>query len=73
MSGIFRVGQLVKSSGLEDNMDLFSEPPPGVNGDLRIIGKLEKLDVAIVIALARGDCGCIYVLGPHGSGWAFGA
>jgi hypothetical protein len=39
----------------------------------RIIGRLEQKEMALVIAIERADGGSVYVIGPHGGGWAFGA
>jgi hypothetical protein len=40
---------------------------------MRIIGVLKKNDIAIVIATYRDDGSQVYVLGPNGSGWTYGA
>ena len=78
MSGIFRAGQLVKPVGwVEEDLDLFSVPGgarPLAGRQLpRIISHLGKRDIALVIAIERSDGGSVYVLGPKGGGWAFGA
>jgi len=78
MSGVFKAGQLVKPvEWLDENVDLYSVPGGArpIAGKIlpRVISKLESRDVALVIALERSDGGSVYVLGPHGGGWAFGA
>lgn len=78
MSGVFKAGQLVKLvDWLDEPIDLFNAPGgarPIVGQVLpRIISKLGKRDIALVIAIERSDGGSVYVLGPHGGGWAFGA
>jgi len=78
MSGIFKAGQLVKPvSWLDEPIDLFSVPGGArpMAGDVlpRRISRLETREVALVIAIERSDGGSVYVLGPHGGGWAFGA
>lgn len=73
MAGIFRAGQLVgvnPSTNSGNNVDLYSVP--GGSDDVRIIGSLKPTDVALVISSYRGGSS-VYVVGPHGGGWAFGA
>lgn len=78
MSGVFRAGQLVKLvDWLDEPQGLYSlpggaRPYPGTVLP-RQISRLEKGNVALVIAIERSDGGSVYVLGPHGGGWAFGA
>jgi hypothetical protein len=78
VSGVFKAGQLVAPvTWTEDGCDLFSVPGgarPIVGRELpRIIGRLEPHDIGLVIAIERADGGAVYVIGPHGGGWAFGA
>jgi hypothetical protein len=78
MSGVFKAGQLVKPCDwLDEDVDLFSIPGgarPIMGTTLpRIISRLVKHDIALVIATERSDGGSVYVLGPNGGGWAFGA
>jgi hypothetical protein len=78
MSGIFRAGQLVTPvKWTEEGCDLFNAPggarPLTGNVLPRIIGRLEKHDVGLVVAIERSDGGSVYVIGPRGGGWAFGA
>lgn len=74
----FRPGQLVGvnpdmvASGVR--VDLFNLPggvPRVIGADqTRAIGWLVRGDVALVIAQERTKAGDVYVLGPHGGGWA---
>lgn len=74
MSGRFRPGQLVCHAGLEDDsIDLYSSPWSGDISKARIIGHMKINDVALVVAIAKADGSMVYVLGPNGGGWAFGA
>ena len=78
MSGIFRSGQLVSPVGwMTEGCDLFNTPGGASPGDAidppRVIGQLCHCDVALVVAIDRADCSAVYVIGPHGGGWAFGA
>lgn len=78
MSGVFKAGQLVSPvQWTEEGCDLFSVPGGArpIAGTVlpRIIGRLEKRDIGLVIAIERSDGGSVYVIGPHGGGWAFGA
>ncbi len=78
MSGIFKAGQLVRPVAWNDEtVDLFNVPGgarPTANGEkARVIGRLEQKAVALVIAVERADGGSVYVIGPTGGGWAFGA
>ncbi len=73
MAGIFRSGQLVGVNPLTNpvgKVDLYSVP--GGSDDVRVIGSLKPTDVALVISSYRGGSS-VYVVGPHGGGWAFGA
>ncbi len=73
MAGIFRSGQLVGVNQLTNpvgKVDLYSVP--GGTDDVRVIGSLRPHDVALVISSYRGGSS-VYVVGPHGGGWAFGA
>jgi hypothetical protein len=40
---------------------------------VKVVGRLRKRDVGLVIAVERTDGGSVYVVGPNGVGWAFGA
>jgi hypothetical protein len=78
MSGVFKAGQLVKPvEWLDEDVDLYSIPGGArpIAGKIlpRVISRLGKRDVALVIALERADGGSVYLLGPNGGGWAFGA
>jgi len=73
MAGIFESGQLVgvnPHTNPTGNVDLYSVP--GGSDDVRVIGTLRPHDVALVISSYRSGTS-VYVLGPHGGGWAFGA
>lgn len=79
MSGIFRAGQLVRvTPGMlarHDKLELFNVPG-GIErveqdrDQVRPISWLTCFDVALVIGRERTVGGDIYVLGPHGGGWA---
>jgi hypothetical protein len=77
MSGLFRAGQLVSmASWTNDGCDLFNAPgmvAKSTDERVRVIGRLDKHDVGLIVALERADGGSVYVIGPHGGGWAFGA
>jgi hypothetical protein len=76
---IFRPGQLVRLSALHSDdlaVELYSFPPGAAladDGDSRVVGRLDHADVALVIALGNRDGSKLYVFGPHGGGWTFGA
>lgn len=67
---IFKAGQLVVLAW-EDSTQLYSVPSD--IKDVRVIGWLEKRDVALVVTADRSDGSRVYVVGPHGGGWTFGA
>lgn len=79
MSGIFRAGQLVKVIpellASDERLQLFNVPG-GIErveqdkGQVRAIGWLTNRDVALVIWHERTVGGDVYLLGPHGGGWA---
>lgn len=68
----FRAGDMV-TLNLVDETDLFDGPfELGVPGD-HPVSHLTKADTAIVVSLSNSDGRCVYVVGPHGAGWTFGA
>lgn len=78
MSGIFKPGQMVKLvEWAGEHVDLFNTPALGrtkASQPLpRVIGRLLQKDVALLIARERSDGSNVYVLGPHGGGWTYGA
>jgi hypothetical protein len=73
MAGIFKAGQLVTIDERTNSApitELYSVP--GGADDVRVIGRLSPKDVALVIASWHGGTS-IYVIGPSGGGWTFGA
>lgn len=57
---------------------LYAEPASTLfvaqtDGSYREVAYLDVGEPAIVISLSSYDGRCIYVIGPHGSGWTFGA
>jgi len=73
MAGTFRPGQLVGLNELTDpSMSLPLHSVPGGTVDVRTIGRMTAQDVALVIGVTAG-CASVYVVGPNGSGWTFGA
>lgn len=73
MAGIFRPGQLVGLNELTSSTgttELYNVP--GGTDDVRIIGRLFSRDVALVVAVHQRGAS-VYVVGPSGGGWAFGA
>lgn len=77
MSGAFKAGQMVSPLDWHDDpLDLFDVAPGRIcagAAEARVIGQLLPDDVALVVAIERSDGSSIYVIGPSGSGWAFGA
>lgn len=63
---LVRVDKMTAVSGVE----LQSSPSNAV--DFMIVGRLSTNDVAIVISTFRNNAS-VYVLGPTGGGWTFGA
>lgn len=79
MSGIFRPGQLVRvvpgMLGPREKLELFNVPGGIERVDADVdhvypIGWLMPHDVALIIGRERTLGGEVYVLGPHGGGWA---
>ena len=73
MAGIFKIGQLVgvnERTSSASITELYSVP--GGADDVRVIGHLKSKDVALVVATWHGGT-AVYVIGPNGGGWAFGA
>lgn len=80
MNGGFKPGQLVRTNSLmiseNGRLDLFNVPGGivrTVNDQVRCTAWLEPGDVALLVARERTVAGDVYVLGPHGGGWAPGA
>lgn len=73
---IFRVGQLVgvrpEMLEADERVQLHSLPGVTFTEDVRTIGWLGHGDVALVINIHRADGSSVYVVGPHGGGWAPG-
>ena len=66
-----RVGDMV-TVNLVEATDLFAEPfGPGEAG--HPVSHLTSHDTAVVVSLSSHDGKCVYVIGPHGAGWTFGA
>ena len=67
----FRAGDMV-TVNLVDATDLFAEPfaadEPG-----HPVSHLTCADTAVVVSLSSHDGKCVYIIGPHGAGWTFGA
>jgi hypothetical protein len=57
---------------LVESTDLYDQPfeldAPG-----RPVSRLTNRDTAVVVSLSSFDGRCVYVIGPHGAGWTFGA
>lgn len=75
MAAGLRPGQLVTTpSWFDDDIELYASMPGSADtSNLRVVGRIVPHDVALVLALGRKDGSKIYVLGPRGSGWTFGA
>jgi hypothetical protein len=77
VSGIFRAGQLVTPEDWVDPaLELYNEPDvlaASWSTLAYVLGTLEPGDVAMVIAVPKRDGSSVYVLGPNGGGWTFGA
>lgn len=73
MAGIFRPGHLVRLNELTDPSETLPlHSVPGGTVDVRTIGRMTTNDIALVIGVTAG-CASVYVIGPGGSGWTFGA
>jgi hypothetical protein len=55
-----------------DVVTLFAEPFEATYVP-QIVSKFEKGETAIVVSLSSFDGKCVYVIGPNGAGWTFGA
>jgi len=73
MSGLFKAGQLVRIVDFEEGPVYLWNEPGNLNANARSTGMIRAKDVALVIALNRADGSNIYVVGPSGGGWTFGA
>lgn len=74
MSGQFKSGQLVSIVEWTDAVELYNVPGGNKQdySEPKVIGKMLRADAALVLYVTKlgGD---VYVHGPHGSGWTFGA
>lgn len=70
----FRAGDMVRGSDLStDVIELFDSPPGPLYHGEAVIAHLKRGESALVVSLDRHDGRCVYVMGPHGGGWTFGA
>lgn len=53
-------------------VDLHDSPNPEEDG-FNVVSKLARGETAVVVSLSSHDCRSVYVIGPHGAGWTFGA
>lgn len=67
-----RAGDMVVLN-LVDEADLFDSPFELDNPGGHPVSHLTKRDTAVVVSLSNLDGRCVYVVGPHGAGWTFGA
>lgn len=67
-----RAGDLVTLKFPFVSTSLFSDQPDVLEGNV-IVCDITTMDVALVISLSSYDAKCVYIAGPHGCGWAFGA
>jgi hypothetical protein len=58
---------------LVDDVDLFDQPFELDSPQGNRVSRLTKHDTACVVSLSHSDGRCVYVIGPHGAGWTFGA
>lgn len=68
----FRAGDMV-TVNLVESTDLFDQPFELDNPGGQPVSHLSNKDTAIVVSLSNADGRCVYVIGPHGAGWTFGA
>lgn len=68
----FRAGDMV-TVNLVDAIDLYDQPFELDSPVGHPVSHLTKADTAIVVSLSNFDGRCVYVVGPHGAGWTFGA
>lgn len=67
----FSAGDMV-TVNLVDVIDLYDEQF-GPNEQARAVSRLTSADTAVVVSLSSHDGRCVYIIGPHGAGWTFGA
>lgn len=66
-----KAGDMV-TVNLVETIDLFAEQfEPGSQS--HPVTHLTDRDTAIVVSLSNHDGRCVYVIGPYGAGWTFGA
>ncbi len=58
---------------LVDNAYLYGQAFEAFSPDDDPVSFLTAKDTAIIISLSNSDGRCVYVAGPHGTGWIFGA
>jgi len=67
-----RAGDMVTAADLVDEVELFAQArDAGLQTAYGVV--MKKGEVALVIALDRHDARTVYIIGPMGAGWAFGA
>jgi len=59
---------------LLDSIELYDRPPrPERFAELIATSMLKNGQTAMVISLDTNDARCVYIVGPSGTGWTFGA
>lgn len=65
-------GNMVVS--LLESIELFDRPPrPNNINECIATATLKNKQTAMVISLDSSDGRCVYIIGPTGTGWTFGA
>jgi len=61
------------NSFMSGDVALYDSPFELEIPDGHAVATLVKNDTAIVVSLSNFDGRCVYVVGPNGAGWTFGA
>lgn len=58
---------------LVEEADLYDHPFETEEPNGHPVSHLTSKDTAVIVSLSNADARCVYVVGPHGAGWTFGA
>jgi hypothetical protein len=58
---------------LVEYVDLFDQPFDVLFPNEDPVSFLTSKDTAVIVSLSSADGRCVYIMGPNGGGWTFGA
>lgn len=69
----FAAGDMVTPNPMMADEVLLYNEPPSPQSNFEHVSFLSPNNTAIVVSLSSADAKCVYIIGPNGAGWTFGA